>query len=166
MSWFECECFMQQIKGISPLIAVVLLIAFTVATAGIINVWLAGFTRQSSDTVSNESISSLKCSYGGVALKSLKYANANISGAIENTGTIGLNRIQIQALFKNATSAKVALCGSSTAPYNCSTANLSIAPRESAPFNISIGGSNYDKIRVLTDCASIYDSVDSSEVSS
>ena len=152
-------------KGISPFIAVILLIGFTVGVAGIISVWLTGYTRTTSDIVSNESTTKIKCTYGGVSLKNLKYGAGNISGKIENTGTITVERLQIQTLFKNATSIKNALCGTTAAPFNCSNANLSIAPREAASFNISIGGSNYDDIRVITHCADVFDTVDASEVS-
>ena len=151
-------------KGISPFIAVILLIAFTVAVGGIVSVWLSGFTRTTADTVSNQSSIQINCNYGGVSLKNLKYANGNITGKIENTGTISLNAIQVQTIFKNATSTKVALCGAPSAPFNCSSANLSLSAREASAFNISIGGSNYDDVRVITNCASVYDTVDASEV--
>lgn len=152
-------------KGISPFIAVILLVAFTVGVAGLVNVWLSGFTQTTSNIVSNQSTSEITCTYGGVSLKNLKYASGNISGKIENTGTISLDRIQLQTLFKNATSVKVALCGTASAPFNCSSANLSLSAREATSFNVSIGGSNYDDIRVLTHCAPVYDTVDASEVS-
>ncbi len=153
-------------KGISPFIAVILLIAFTVAVAGIVSVWLTGYTRTTSDIVSNQSTTEIKCNYGGVSLKSLRYVSGNITGKIENTGTISLDAIQIQTLFKNQSSLKTALCGTASSPYNCSSANLSLSAREIASFNISIGGTNYDDIRVITQCASVYDTVDASEVSS
>lgn len=152
-------------KGISPFIAVILLIAFTVGVAGIVNVWLTGYTRTTSDIVSNQSTTQINCNYGGISLKNLKYVNGNMTGKIENTGTISLKTIQVQTIFKNQTSVKVALCGTATSPFNCSSANLSLSAREAASFNVSIGGSNYDDIRVITDCASVFDTVDASEVS-
>ena len=152
-------------KGISPFIAVILLIAFTVGVGGIVSVWLSSTTRTTAETIGNQSTTAINCNAGGVNLKNLKYANGNISGKVENTGTTSLNSVQIQTIFKNQTSVKVALCGTPTSPFNCSSANLSISAREIAPFNISIGGSNYDDIRVITNCASVYDTVDASEVS-
>lgn len=160
----KCEYLMLN-KGISPFIAVILLIAFTVGVSGIISVWLSGYTQTTSNIVSNQSTTEITCTYGGISLKNLKYSVGNVSGTIENTGTISLKEIQIQALFKNATSLKVAMCGTATAPFNCSSANLSLSSREAASFNVSIGGSNYNDIRVITNCASVYDEVDASEVS-
>lgn len=151
-------------KGISPFIAVILLIGFTVAVAGIVNVWLAGYTRSTSDIVTNQSTSEITCTYGGVSLKNLRYARGNVSGRIENTGTINLDRVYVQTIFKNQTSLKIPMCGTAASPFNCTNANLSISPRESASFNVSIGGSNYDDIRIITHCASVFDSVDASEV--
>ena len=40
-------------KGISPLVAAILLIAFTVAIGGIISIWLTGFARQQTAQVSS-----------------------------------------------------------------------------------------------------------------
>jgi len=151
-------------KGISPFIAVILLIAFTIGVGGIINLWLSSYTRTTADVVGNQSSTEIKCTYGGISLKNLKYAGGNITGKVENTGTISLDNIQLQALFKNQTSMKIALCGTATSPFNCSSANLSLSSREAASFNVSIGGSNYDDIRVITNCASVFDSVDASEV--
>jgi len=137
-------------KGISPLIATVLLIAFTLSVAGIVSVWLTGFARTSTETVGKESSTQLICSYGGIALSNLKFSNNRLSGSIENTRTIILGNITIQVLYTNASSQTEKLY-------------VSLTPREKYSFNISIS-SNYDKIRVITNCSSVYDEVGSSEV--
>ena len=69
-------------KGISPFIAVILLIAFTVGVSGIISTWLSGYAQTTSTLVSNQSITEITCTYGGVSLKNLKYSAGNISGTI------------------------------------------------------------------------------------
>jgi len=48
-------------KGISSFIAVVLLIAFTVAVGGILSVWFTGFTRTSTASVENATVDVTKC---------------------------------------------------------------------------------------------------------
>lgn len=48
-------------KGISPMIAIVLLIAFTVAIGGIMSVWLTGLTSTQTQQVSNQSAAQVKC---------------------------------------------------------------------------------------------------------
>lgn len=137
-------------KGVSPLIATILLIAFTLSVAGIVSIWLTGFARTSTETVGKESSTQLICSYGGIALSSLKFSNNRLSGSIENTRTIILGNITIQVLYTNASSQTEKLY-------------VSLTPREKYSFNISISN-NYDKIRVITNCSSVYDEVGSSEV--
>ncbi|MEM5829793.1 MAG: archaellin/type IV pilin N-terminal domain-containing protein [Candidatus Aenigmatarchaeota archaeon] len=49
-------------KAISPMIATILLIAFTVAVGGIISVWLTGYTRTTGAAVSGATEDQIKCS--------------------------------------------------------------------------------------------------------
>lgn len=48
-------------KGISPMIATVLLIAFTIAVGGILSVWLTGYTRTTTATVETQGENQTKC---------------------------------------------------------------------------------------------------------
>lgn len=48
-------------KGISPLIAIILLIAFTVGVGGIISLWLTGFTATQTSTVETSGERLVKC---------------------------------------------------------------------------------------------------------
>ena len=139
-------------KGVSPLVATVLLIAFTISVAGIISIWLISFSRTSSETIGSEAEKQLICSYGGISLSNLRYSSSagRMAGEVENTRTIVLGNISIQIMYTNATSQKTAL-------------NITLLPREKAAFNIS-ASSNYDKIRVMTNCSSVYDEVTSSDV--
>ncbi|MBI2085191.1 MAG: hypothetical protein HYT71_01620 [Candidatus Aenigmarchaeota archaeon] len=50
-------------KGLSPLIASVLLIGFTMAVAAILVVWITGFTQQQTTTVGQRADLQTKCSY-------------------------------------------------------------------------------------------------------
>jgi flagellin-like protein len=49
-------------KAISPMIATILLIAFTVAVGAIISVWLTGYTRTTGAAVSGVTEDQIKCS--------------------------------------------------------------------------------------------------------
>lgn len=139
-------------RGISPIIAVVLLIAFTVAVAGILSIWLMGFARTSTETIEEESLTQLICSYGGISLSDLKFCSTTnrITGKVENTRTINLGNITVQILYTNGTSQKNDL-------------GISLLPREKYSFNIS-ASSNYDKIRVMTNCSSVYDEAGSADI--
>jgi len=156
-------------KGVSPLIATVLLIAFTVAAAGIISGWLQGFTRSTTNTVTSQSQNELICSYAGISLSSLKYSatDFSLSGKIENTGKVGIGGITMQIFFNNGSgSNNLPLCTNGTV-FSCTSANLSLIPREMAAFNISSGSTalaSIDKIRIFSNCSTVYDSASSSQI--
>jgi flagellin-like protein len=49
-------------KGISPMLSTILLVAFTVAIGGIISVWMSSFTRTTTSNVESASTNQTKCS--------------------------------------------------------------------------------------------------------
>jgi flagellin-like protein len=138
-------------KGVSPLIATILLIAFTIAVAGILSVWLTSFARTQSQAIGDRSSYELICSYGGVSLSGMSYSGGWLTGKIENTRTIPLGNLSIQIIYTNFTSQKVNIFAD-------------LSPREEYPFNIS-ASSNYETIRVITNCSSVYDEVSAGDVS-
>jgi len=159
----------EIMKGVSPLIATVLLIAFTVAAAGIISSWLQGFTRSTTNTVTSQSQSELTCSYAGISLSSLKYSASDfsLSGKVENTGKVGIGGIIMQIFFNNGSgSNNLRLCTNGTI-FICTTANLSLIPREMASFNISSGATtlaSIDSVRIFSNCSTVYDSASNSQI--
>ncbi|MFH1105985.1 MAG: archaellin/type IV pilin N-terminal domain-containing protein [Candidatus Aenigmatarchaeota archaeon] len=50
-------------KGLSPLIASVLLVAFTMAVAAIVVAWITGFVQQQTNTVGSRGENQVKCGY-------------------------------------------------------------------------------------------------------
>lgn len=154
-------------KGISPLIATVLLIAFTVAVAGIISVWLTGFASTTTKTVGGQANIEIICTGGQISLKNLKCVNGYLSGDISNAGTIALGNITLQILYTNGTQHPklyLSLVGNSVNASTTCCGNLTISPAEKYRFNTSIS-SGYDKIRVLTNCtAKVTDEASSSDV--
>lgn len=87
-------------KGISPLIAAVLLIAFTMAVAAILTAFVTQFTRQTTQSVGNQSERLIDCSNAGLAVKSAQYNNSAtnqqmhfwVNVTVENTGQINLTQ--------------------------------------------------------------------------
>jgi len=151
-------------KGISPLIAVVLLIAFTVIIAGIVIAWIMNFTRTTTTTVGQQVNLEIVCSYAGISLENLKYSSPYLSGNVENTGSVSIGNITLTIIYTNASAQSIGLCSSGNNVISCSVANLSLIPRQIVSFNVSISG-NYQKIRVTTNCTNAYDEVSSSDVS-
>lgn len=55
-------------KGLSPLIASVLLVAFTMAVAAIVVVWITGFTQQQTATIGTRGERQVLCSYSVLSI--------------------------------------------------------------------------------------------------
>jgi len=75
-------------KGISPLIASILLIAFTLAVAVIIGSWLTSISSQQSSSVGASANQTVTCSKGVIAIVSIPNNNTVI---IQNQGQIDLS---------------------------------------------------------------------------
>jgi len=143
-------------KGISPLIATILLIAFTVAVAGLISTWLLGFTSQTTSTVSSQANIEVVCNSGAISLGDLSYCSSTgrLAGKISNTGTISLGNFSLIVLYNNASSEIFYLNnagGTISASTSC-CANMTMLAGQIYIFNFTIGGSNYDRIRATTNC--------------
>jgi hypothetical protein len=152
-------------KGISYFIAAILLIAFAVSIGGLISAWLISFTRTSTSTVGQQASTQISCSYGGVDLKNLRYINSYLSGQILNTGMITLGNLSLYVIYSNSSQQRFKLCSTGGVVVNCSDGyNLTLSPSDLISFNFS-ASSNYNRIRVSTNCTSIYDEALSSEVS-
>ncbi len=151
-------------KGISPLVATVLLIAFVVSVAGILSIWLNSLTVSTTQLVGGEASTAITCSYGGIKLSDLSFSNGFLTGGIENTGSITLGNLSLQIIYQNLTAQRIYLCLQAGVAKSCSAATLSLFPRDLVYFNVSIS-SNYDKIRVLTNCTSVYFEAERSDVS-
>lgn len=140
-------------KGISPLLTSVLLIALVIAVAGIYTGWFTNFIRDITSTIGEHSEKKVECSYGGIALDDLEYNSTSgyLSGNIENTNMISLGNIDIEVFYDNATKEKKDL-------------NKVLDPGEMDVFN-EVVYSNYERVRVITNCSEVYDEVSSGSIS-
>lgn len=151
-------------KGISPLIATVLLIAFTVSVAAILGVWIPSFTKEHTESVGEHAGREITCAYGGISVSHLQFCNNRLAGIIRNTNLIDLGNITIQITFQNATPAQtIYLTQDGVAGTH---SNMSLKPNQVASFNVTIGGSNYNNIHVYTNCSNVYDDSSISDVTS
>jgi flagellin-like protein len=145
-------------KGVSPLVASVLLIAFAIAVAGLYSGWITSFTKTTTEEVQEQSEKRVTCSYGGIALDDVKYnrTTGNMSGTVENTDLISLGNIDFEIFYANASRGKLDL-------------NMILEPGEKNTFNRQLLDmnitNNYNKIRVITNCSNVYDEISSSDVS-
>jgi len=145
-------------KGVSPLVASVLLIAFAIAVAGLYSGWITSFTKVTTEEVQEHSEKRVTCSYGGIALDDVKYnrTNGNMSGTVENTDLISLGNIDFEVFYTNASREKLDLS------MVLESGERNTFNRQVLDMNIT---NNYDKIRVITNCSNVYDEISSSDVS-
>ena len=147
----------ELMKGISPLVASVLLIAFAIAVAGLYSGWITSFTKVTTEEVQEQSEKKVTCSYGGIALDDVKYNKTigNISGTVENTELIVLGNIDFEIFYTNASREKLDL-------------NMVLEPGERNIFIRQVpdmNTTNYDRIRVITNCSDVSDEISSNDVS-
>ncbi len=81
-------------KGISPLVAVIMLIAFTMIVAGILAGWATRFATEQRSMLE-------KCVRANVVINKAVYdtADQNISIMLYNSGTVPLKDFQVQVTF-------------------------------------------------------------------
>jgi len=140
-------------KGISPFIATVLLIAVAITVAGIFSGWFTNFIRTITTMTGEREGTRIECSYGGIALSDLEYntSSKHLSGYIENIDIIPLGDIDLEIFYDNATKEEKDL-------------NKVLEPGEKDVFDVTIN-SNYEKIRVITNCSNVYDEFSKNYVS-
>jgi flagellin-like protein len=153
----------ELMRGLSPIISVVLLIGLTVAVGAVISIWLLSFTRETSTDVSGKAEKQVNCAYGGIALSKLTFCSNYLWGRIENTGQINLENITLQ-IIKDSTTSKLELCEIGTEVKNCTSANLSLPVNELRIFNISFS-SKPNEVIVITNCEGVKDRVKEVDIS-
>lgn len=83
-------------KGISPFVATVFVISFTVGAGVLLGPWIYSLTKSQAETVGGETETRLDCQYGGIRIDddSIKCSFTGnpdlLNFTIENTGTINL----------------------------------------------------------------------------
>jgi hypothetical protein len=112
--------------------------------------WLTSFQNAATEAVGEQAETQVRCSYGSISLRNLKYCNGALTGIIENIGTISLGNLKLQVVYKDGTAEKTDL-------------GKNLKSGELYPFSANIH-SNYDAIRILTNCSSVIDEVSSEEV--
>lgn len=126
-------------KGISPLIAAVLLIAFVMALAGIISGWIIPFSKEQSKGAVTRGEEEITCGYSGLEIKNAEYnsTGGEISLEVENTGSEPLSDFVIRALYKN----------DSVSEYNSTPANITMEKGDLKIFrNLGQIASNLERI--------------------
>ncbi len=92
--------FRTQRKGVSPLIAAVLLIAFTMAVAAILTAWVTTFTQEQTETVGEQSEQVIECSYATLSVFDATWDNDSeqMQVTVANTGNIDFRNVTVIVL--------------------------------------------------------------------
>ena len=110
-------------KGISPMIAVILLIAFTVAIGGILSVWLTGLQQQQTTATGEYAEKVAKCASVSLAIENISSSVFQVS---YESGTYKLENVTVTVVFKNGTASTINCSSTTLSPGEICTA--SIAP--------------------------------------
>jgi flagellin-like protein len=143
-------------KGLSPLIASVLLIAFTVSIAMIIMGWLSSFARTTTTNISTKAETALGCSDASITIDHIYVSGTSAAIVVKNTGFVDLN---VSGMIVNTTGG------------TCSTTSATLVPKgETKVLSLSgcnpsgMGGSGcpyFSRAIVTTNCGGVSDEVTS-----
>ena len=146
-------------KGISPLLASVLLIAITVSIATLIMGWMSTVARTTEVKVENKTMQAVDCSSASITIQDVYLKAGNGTGAasviVSNSGqTDGL--VIVSATLINTT-------GVSFASGSVPITNFDQGDVETLTFtsiNISVCPQSFSKVIVTTDCGGVSDTFD------
>ena|SRR3989344_9409076 len=138
-------------KGLSPLIATVILIVIVVSIAAIITTFATNITRESQDRIENRTQKSVDCSGGEIRIRDVYLQPGNYSRVIvENVGLVGGLSIG-SAQVINATGYNIS---ATNLPIN----NFDIGDIETVIF-ANLSGvnscSNFSQVVISTSCPSV-----------
>lgn len=94
-------------KGVSPLIATVLLIAFTLSIAGLLGGWLAGLTKTQTETIEKSSRETMNCT--GSVLNIVNVACGNTTPTEPNALRVVISNEGNNALYDFSTFAEIGI---------------------------------------------------------
>lgn len=145
-------------KGISPLIAAVLLIAVTMTIAGVMATWATSFVREQIRATENQSQNI--CLGAGLNVFNARIVNGSGYFTLENTGNVNLKDFKGYLFYSNP------VYDEPLNPEKCyyvndpsyTLANVTIKPGEVYTFNFSFSVNYPLKIRITAgNCPTVYD---------
>jgi flagellin-like protein len=127
-------------KGVSPLVASVLLIAATMSIAGILAFWASTFTKTSVESFNNQTITTA-CNYATFAVYTCAYDanNTRILISLNNNGQVDLKNLVAYVQYSD----------SSINPINISD---TLPQNSLKQFYLNNVSSNFTKIQIRTQC--------------
>ncbi len=137
-------------KGISPMIAIVLLIAFTVAVGGILSLWLTTLTSTQTTTTGSAAEKQILCARSVLTIDEVRYNDAGDAANITYRYTYGTEALSDLNFF---------FIDESRNTYNRSFATLmTMGPGDSNTTSIVLTGmsGSLQEVRLVAKCQSTY----------
>ncbi|MBI3412608.1 MAG: hypothetical protein HY051_00820 [Candidatus Aenigmarchaeota archaeon] len=133
-------------KGLSPLIATVLLVAFSMAVGIILSSWVLDYSRTQTQTLNEKGSKQVGCSSAWLAFETPVYNSTlkRFSTEVINQGNVPLGDFKMVVLFNNGSSAE----------YIIAPANLSLGPGVPVSVsNTSIDTNAITRVRIPHNCS-------------
>jgi flagellin-like protein len=154
-------------KGISPFISTILLIAITVAVAGMIGLWITTLTHTQTGIVGNKTEEDIDCRYAGIKIDD-STIQCNFAGSsdqlnftLENTGTVDMYNFNGEIYLGGLIYSYSVYNPLTNLAFN---STYPIRPGESKTVVVNItdnlASSNPTWIRVVSRCPTVYDTVE------
>lgn len=141
-------------KGVSPLLATVLLIVIVVSISALLVSWITSFTKSSEQTVTNRTSGTLDCSGASLTIQDVYVTNGSagtIRALVKNDGLVrGLAIISGQAINNT---------GSNFTATNVPISSFGVGDLETVVFaNVSMATcSAFSQVIITSNCGGIYD---------
>ena len=132
-------------KGISPLIAAVLLIAVTMTIAGVLAYWASTFVQSGLQTSSNQTVAT-ECQFGRFLIDACNYdsANSKMTFILDNIGTVGLSNITVLVVYPDNT-------------LNSTRVEGSLGSGWLKSFSVNGVASGFSTVRFRTQCPNVFE---------
>ena len=147
---------MKSQKGVSALIASVLLIAFTVSVAMIVMGWFSSFVRTTTENVSGVTQGAIGCSSGIIQIDKVYLHNGTGYGyvniTVKNTGQISL---VVNGMVVNTSGTS---CTSTGGGVTIAAGASGVLGITNCPNWTSLGTPSFSSALLTTSCAGITDS--------
>jgi flagellin-like protein len=101
---------MRRMKGISPLVATVLLIAVTMTIAGMLAYWASSFVKTQTQQFENQTLTT-ECRFAEFRFYTCSYNSTSqtMSFILENFRSVGLKNLVAYLVYQNGTIANYSL---------------------------------------------------------
>jgi len=133
-------------KGLSPLVATVLLVAFTMAVAIVLSNWVLDYSRTQTNILDERGSMQIGCSGAWLDPESPIYNTTHTRFSVEiiNKGNVPLGEMKMIVIYNNGTSGE----------YRVEPANISLIPGGSRHvYNSTVDSSDITRIRIPHNCS-------------